>query len=1517
MVTFIIPIIFVMFWKPLSIFVRHFTKIPRALYFVLGQATQLPLLLICTLLQWGRFMAWRLAVYCLPPWFILAYFWLVGPLYTDYWKTVRHKPIPKCSRTNFSLHRDTMVLTDVVHPTQGSFRMVHRGVWNPTSLYRTTEFAEWYFQRIVPESARFWTQIFVLGLSFCWGFYIIARVAWAKYCRKADELWLLFWPPPDVGSEVVVHNLQVDTQYNNTVGIVISPFDRSVRRVAVQLMTGETIHVRLRHLYQLGESQYCVPRSFQRLVALTTVTCAALSVSALEHFSSFSFTTFGHEESTVVLDNSATGHICNDKSMFTSYQKLDPSQSAVATIGDTTVSAAGVGTVKWTWKDDDGNLHTYAFNNCLHFPLSPVSILSVTAFGQSHDHTFAANAGEVSVKTMKAHSVFHWDNYTRTVWHPSSGLPELPIFSSSAQKDYSVLATTCDSLCPHVHDEALTYNDLDPASDGFVQTTVNKRSGLVASKNVSWADVVTTSAGGDGSLPQLTRLQERFLRWHERLNHLPYSLMLRLAQKGVLPKEFTKLKQDLPPCASCLFGKQRRRPRTTLSSGSIRQEHHDHPGAAVSTDQIISAQPGLVPQVSGTLTNERITAVTVFVDHHSDFTYSVLMTSCSGDETLRAKQEFEAYAASLGVRISHYHADNGRFQEQKFKDDLILNSQTISFCAVNAHHQNGIVERRNQTLTNTARTMLLHAARLWPEAISTILWPFALKYAEHMHNNFSLDAEGRSPLERFTGVSSLGSLDLKDFHTFGCPCYVLDSREHVPKWDPRSSVRIFVGFSREHARNVAMVLNPFTGLVSPQYHVVFDDHFQTVQGLRTTTIPDSWTALCDKNSVRLQVELPHVTPATMSKSGGEEVHSAVSSGALGEQKSVHDNFINLEKSGLRRSPRLQAQKAVAYTALAAIHLKITSLYSDTKCKLLESLTQDDLGAPIHYTAFFTAAAVRCEELNLLMDGTINKVHEFIFAANQQQNETYTFKDALLQDDAADFIKAMVKEIDDHEKNNHWTMVPRSSMPSGTKTILAIWSFKRKRNPMGELIKHKARLCAHGGMQRWGESYWETYSPTVSWIAVRAMLAVGILHDLSTSTVDFTLAFPQVDLDIDVYMELPMGCVGPNGDRKGVVLKLNKSLYGLKQASHNWFHYLADALRKRGFIQSQADQCVWFKEGIVLLQYVDDLLIVGINDEIIAQFKKDLAKGDENFVFTDGGDLDMYLGVQVTKRKDGKLELTQPFLIDKIINTIIGKDTQLHISNIPASKELLYKDPDGEDRKHDFNYRQAIGMLTYLQGTSRPDIAMPVHQCARFSSNPKRSHEKALIKIVRYLKGTKDKGIILNADKSRGIECYVDASFAPGWRAEDANEASNLLSRTGYIIYYASVPVHWCSKMQSEITLSTAEAEYVALSQAMRETIPFMRLMTELDVVFPLNLPKPKMFCKVFEDNEACISMATNTKFTPRTKHIGLKYHHFRSWVDKKLIDIIHVDTKEQFADMLTKPLDLQSFEKFRYQISGW
>ena len=151
-----------------------------------------------------------------------------------------------------------------------------------------------------------------------------------------------------------------------------------------------------------------------------------------------------------------------------------------------------------------------------------------------------------------------------------------------------------------------------------------------------------------------------------------------------------------------------------------------------------------------------------------------------------------------------------------------------------------------------------------------MLWPFAIKYAAHIHNNLSLNSHGKSPSERFLQTSATDSLDVSNFHTFGSPCYVLDPNEHTPKWDPRSSLRIFVGFSAHHARNVAMVLNPYTGLVSPQYHIVFDDHFQTLPGLRGTEIPDSWKNICKHNSTNSDdTDKRFTLPSEIVESGGD------------------------------------------------------------------------------------------------------------------------------------------------------------------------------------------------------------------------------------------------------------------------------------------------------------------------------------------------------------------------------------------------------------------------------------------------------------------------------------------------------------------------------------------------------------------------------------------------------------------------------------------------------------------------
>ena len=145
----------------------------------------------------------------------------------------------------------------------------------------------------------------------------------------------------------------------------------------------------------------------------------------------------------------------------------------------------------------------------------------------------------------------------------------------------------------------------------------------------------------------------------------------------------------------------------------------------------------------------------------------------------------------------------------------------------------------------------------------------------------------------------------------------------------------------------------------------------------------------------------------------------------------------------------------------------------------------------------------------------------------------------------------------------------------------------------------------------------------------------------------------------------------------------------------------------------------------------------------------------------------------------------------------------------------------------------------------------------------------------------------------------------------------VLSRTGFVIMYAGCPLTWCIKLQTEIVLSTTESEYIALSQAMREIIPFMNLMMEVGDIPPLHNPKPVFHCKVFEDNNSCIRVAESPKFTPQTKHVAIKYHHFRSFVADKTLAILPTDTKDQLADIFTKPLDKVIFTQLRKSLMGW
>ena len=371
-----------------------------------------------------------------------------------------------------------------------------------------------------------------------------------------------------------------------------------------------------------------------------------------------------------------------------------------------------------------------------------------------------------------------------------------------------------------------------------------------------------------------------------------------------------------------------------------------------------------------------------------------------------------------------------------------------------------------------------------------------------------------------------------------------------------------------------------------------------------------------------------------------------------------------------------------------------------------------------------------EAVELNVDGSVNHTHPLSFATTTANNEAYHFHQAMQEDDRELFIEAMLKELEDHRVNNHWILVLRKDI-GDSPTIKAIWSFKRKRRPDGSLLKYKARLCAHGGMQVYGVNYWDNYAPVVNWISIRMMLTISVIHSLYTTSIDFTLAFPQADADVEIYMEIPLGCEVPEGD---YVCLLLKNLYGLKQAASTWFEYLRDSLIKSedeggyGFTQSTVDPCIFFKEGVTLITWVDDCLIFARKkeyaDNLILALK-------QQFTLSEEGEVSAYLGVKMELNEGtGQVTMSQPFLIQRIIELLGDAISEANIKDTPAVyKEILHKDELGPHRKQSWKYRSAIGMLNYLAASTRPDCLYAVHQCARFSADPRLSHERAIKRII--------------------------------------------------------------------------------------------------------------------------------------------------------------------------------------------
>jgi hypothetical protein len=388
---------------------------------------------------------------------------------------------------------------------------------------------------------------------------------------------------------------------------------------------------------------------------------------------------------------------------------------------------------------------------------------------------------------------------------------------------------------------------------------------------------------------------------------------------------------------------------------------------------------------------------------------------------------------------------------------------------------------------------------------------------------------------------------------------------------------------------------------------------------------------------------------------------------------------------------------------------------------------------------------------------------------------------------------------------------------------------------------------------------------------------------------------------------------------GKVLRLNKEIYGLRQSPRNWFLHLKDKFAQFGVRQIEYDACLFVSDRVICIVYVDDTLLFSPRqeyiDEMIVRFEASGLSMEEE------DDVAGFMGVLIERRRDGTILMTQPGLTQRIVKAL--KIDHLPPKITPVKYGALGKDEDGEAAHGEYSYPSVIGMLGYLQGHSRSETTFDTSQCARFIHCTKRSHEEALERIGQYLKATGDKGLILHPKSHKGlldIDCYVDADIAGLWGYEDKQDPSCVKSCTGYVIFVADCPVLWVSRLQTNIATSTMEAEYNALSTAMRCVLPIKMLATETSENVGLTQEPINHFrTKIWEDNAGPLKLATLEPggMTPISKWYGIKNHWLRSKLKPNCIAIIKIASAYQRADFLTKSLRREKFEANRKLTLGW
>jgi hypothetical protein len=1066
----------------------------------------------------------------------------------------------------------------------------------------------------------------------------------------------------------------------------------------------------------------------------------------------------------------------------------------------------------------------------------------------------------------------------------------------------------------------------------FVQTPGGNRVALNTSGRVSVMDCAPMrDAGGEANRDQhrvfgvgtvVSTSVDSLVRLHQRLGHASFGRMIKIIKGGatldvgklnVSEQQLEQARERIRQCRACAEGKGRRTAfgHRGLDRGTARGE-------------VLHMDTFVVRHINVPVDKPAVEYGLTVTDAYSKWRwFSALQKK---DQAAQAIINIVRNAQTqLVCKVKRLYADGGtEFVNQVVKAFCEKEGIELHYPPARTQQLNGVAENAVHWTKDATRTLMSHAA------LPTRFWARAAIHATFVWNRTQMSSlTGVTPFEEMFGRKP----SALHWGVFGC-----DAFHHVPKEQrgaslaPKMEPCIYLGHDAVQncavvyvlrtqkmllTRDVAYRDGSFThgaavasggsGLQAILDSVCVDFTSESAaeqeeaapQGGRSTAVEDSDSEEPPEDPEPKQYEVECITGHRRRRGGVEEfkVRWAGHDEETWEPASTMDSdapdavkeFLALQpaRDPPRQSPRLHSG-AGGWAANGAgdpepqVHMAMCAMRD---MQSSEDRLRQDQG---EMACAVTAGVALLEE-----------------------QTPATFRAAMASPDAAKWRAAMDKEMASCDQLQVWQLVQRSELPHGANVLPPKWVFKIKTDETGAMTQYKARVTPKGFLQKEGKDYFEVFARTGSYKTMRLGLSLAAKWDHELEQLDVPTAFLNADVEEEVYMELPEGY---RDGKEGMVCRLRKALYGLKQAPRNWYLLVSKFIASLGFKASASDPCLFHLRSrtgrlMLLFLFVDDFQ-VSFHRSDAAEWSALKAQLVQRFNTKDMGESKWILGMRIQRdRKLRTITLDQELYVTKALEKYGLAECK--VADTPEAVGAAQQEPTEEQLKpaDRQRYMEIVGTLMYAAISTRPDIAHAVHRLASNMLAPTRLHMAAAERVLRYLAGTKEVGLVFgsrNGDvvgDSRGraqLQVDVCAYSDADW----GNDKADRKSVTGWVAKVNGDPVSWASKKQRTVALSTCEAELYAKAAAIQEVLWLRGLMKELGL-------HTQAGSTVHGDNQSAIAVAKNGVKGERTKHVDVKYHFVTETVEHGEVQLKWVSTHEQQADIFTKALAAPIFHKFR------